>query len=72
MVFVKEELVVTNTFEESFKNNPFCLEWLLIEAAKAIETWGLSIMPVRVMGDKADEEYKLHRKSGKALQLLVL
>lgn len=31
---------MTNTFEESFKNNPFCLERLLVMAAKAIETLG--------------------------------
>lgn len=65
-------MLVTNTFRESFENNPFCLEPLLIKAAKATETWGLSVMPVRVMGDKADEEYDPHLKSGKALQLLVL
>lgn len=65
-------MLVTNTFEESLTNNPFCLEQLLLKAAKATETWGLSIMLVRVTGDKADEERDLHLEPGKALQLLVL
>lgn len=45
-----------------------CL-WRLL---RPLKPWGLSITPARVMGDQADEEYKLYLKSVKTLWLLVL
>lgn len=45
-----------------------CSWWL----PRPLKPWGLSITPVRAMGDWADEEYKLYLKSVKAPWLLVL
>lgn len=38
---LQKSIFMMNTLEESFKNNPFCLERLLVKAAKAIETLGV-------------------------------
>jgi hypothetical protein len=52
VLFVKESMFATNMFEKPFKSNPFWLEWLALWAAKATETWELSILHVWIVGDK--------------------
>lgn len=42
---LRKNMLVTDTFGESFTSIPFRLEPLLTEAAKATGTWGLSVMP---------------------------